>query len=178
MKQKLFYLIILLAVSSPLFSQVSVIKTIGKNAENYKLGWGVFLNYGIPVSETGNQSIMIELLDLGYFAAKDKTIIDSKGYVSVKAGYRYIFSQESSTGIFIEPQLGYGRVIVTTNPESTYKDGLALAFETGYTLEVGERGNHLNFGIKYENNLPGHALNLQSIGLRFSYSFGMFRRRN
>lgn len=178
MKLKFISLFAFLLIGSSVFSQISVLKTIGKDADKYKLGWGVFLYYSIPLNEVGNQSLMLELLDFGYFSPKDKTTTDSKGYVSVKAGYRYIFSAESSTGIYIEPQAGYGRVIVTTDPETTYKDGLALAIETGYTLEVGERGNHLNFGIKYENNLPGNALNLQTIGLRFSYSFGLFRRRN
>ena len=101
----------------------------------------------------------------------------SKLYISIKGGYRYIFS-DSRTGVYVEPAIGYGRVaeINEDQAETTYGDGLALAFETGYSLEVGQRGHVFCVGIKYESDRGGSKLN--SVGLRLSYAFNMFRRRS
>ena len=135
--RKIFFLLVLLLTAS-LFahSQLAIVKMIGKNSGQNKIGFGVFGNYDIPLNDIGNKSLMIELLDLSFFPGKE---INSegddiaRGYISVKLGYRKIFSQESKTGFFIEPQLGYCRVIFVDSrqPESTYGDGFAAAIETG-----------------------------------------------
>src|SRR6188508_5617 len=114
--RKIFFLLVLLLTAS-LFahSQLAVVKMIGKNSGQNKIGFGVFGNYDIPLNDIGNKSLMIELLDLSFFPGKE---INSegddiaRGYISVKLGYRKIFSQESKTGFFVEPQLGYCRVVV------------------------------------------------------------------
>jgi hypothetical protein len=85
------------------------------------------------------------------------------------------------TGIYIEPQAGFGRVIGSNHanaPGNHYSDGLALALETGYSLEVAESGNTLNFGLKYEADMAGSNYTANSIGFRVSYSFHLFRQRD
>jgi hypothetical protein len=53
--------------------------------------------------------------------------------------YFFIFLQKTRTGFYVEPQLGYVRVVHVDVQwtEGKYGDGVAAAFETGYSLEVG-----------------------------------------
>ncbi len=120
---------------------------------------------------------MIELMDFIFFPQKDNDIHSVIGYISIKLGYKHIFSQETKTGFYIEPSLGYCRVVNSEGSEGTYKDGVAIAGEAGYTLEVGQRGNNLNFGLKYETDRAGTNHTVNSVGLRLSYSFHLFRKR-
>jgi hypothetical protein len=155
-----------------------MVKMVGKNAKNFKLGFGAFTYWDIPVNEIGNRSLRIELLDFAYFPAKTNDQGISMAYVSIKLGYRYIFSAETKTGFYVEPQVGYCRVVVAGDaPQAAYGDGVAAAAEFGYTLEVGERGNSLNFGLKYEADMAGANYKISSVGLRLSYSFHMFGKR-
>jgi hypothetical protein len=182
MRKIFFLLVLVLTASLSAHSQLAVVKMIGKNSDQNKLGFGVFGNYDIPLNDIGNKSLMIELLDLSFFPGKE---INSegddiaRGYISIKLGYRKIFSEESKTGFFVEPQVGYCRVVVVDSrePETKYGDGIAAAFETGYSLETGERGNALLFGLKYEADMAGKDLSIQSIGFRVSYSFAFLRRK-
>ncbi len=180
MKKSLLLFVFMGVVLVTAHSQLAVAKMIGKNSDQNKIGFGVFTNYDFALNDIGNQSLMVELLDLGFFPGKE---INSegddiaRGYLSVKLGYRKIFNQESKTGFFIEPQLGYCRVIVVDSrlPEAQHGDGFAAALETGYSLEVGERGNAVLFGLKYEADMAGKDFTLQSIGFRISYSFSWLR---
>jgi hypothetical protein len=171
--RKLFCLFLLLSTTHFLAnSQLAVLKTIGKNSKQNKLGYGLFGNYDIPLNAIGNQSLMIELLDIAFFPGKeinDQGDDIARGYVSVKLGYRKIFSEESKTGFFIEPQLGYCRVVVVD-------DRLPDAIEGGYSIEVGERGNAVLVGLKYEADMAGSEHTMQAIGFRISYSFGWLRK--
>jgi hypothetical protein len=159
-------------------SQVMVSKLVGKNSENSKLGYGVFLFYDFPLNDEGNRSIRLELLDFAYFPKKDENVNSILGYLSIKLGYKYVFS-ETKTGFYLEPQAGYCRTVLddVTQEEAIAGDGLALAMEGGYSLEVGERGNTINFGLKYEKAMSGATTSISSVGFRVSYSFGMFKRR-
>jgi len=162
-------------------SQLAVLKMVGKNAGNHTLGFGVFANYDIPLNDIGNQSLMIELLDFGYFPDKTpESSVEkiSRGYLSIKLGFRKIFSEESKTGFFVEPQIGYCRVVVVSDQEleARHADGLAAALETGYSLEVGERGNAFVFGLKYEADMAGSNYVIQAIGLRVGFNFLIYGR--
>lgn len=177
--KKMLLLIICIFLGYISFGQLMIIKSLGKNSNNSQLGYGTFVYYDIPLNDEGNKSVRIELLDFAYFPPKNPNIISTIGYLSIKAGYKKIFS-ESKTGFYIEPQAGYCRVVTyrkSTSTEKTYGDGIALALETGYSLEVGQRGNTLNFGLKYESDLAGADYSAQTLGLRFSYSFHLFRRK-
>jgi len=179
--KKITFLLLLFTVFHSAHSQLEVLKMIGKNSKQNKLGYGLFGNYDIPLNEVGNKSLMIELLDIAFFPGKeidDQGDEIARGYVSVKLGYRKIFSEDSKTGFFIEPQLGYCRVIFVDDrlPDATYGDGFAAAFETGYSIEVGQRGNSVLFGLKYEADMAGSEHTMQAIGFRVSYSFSFLRR--
>ena len=180
--KELFLFLFFIGTFSPsLHSQIAILKMVGKNANNHKLGFGIFAYYDIPLNEVGNQSLMIELLDFAYFPGKTPDLSSdkiSRGYVSIKLGYRKIFSEESKTGFFVEPQLGYCRVIVVSDqePDARYGDGVAAALEAGYSLDVGQRGNTFVFGLKYEADLAGKDYTIHAIGFRVSYSFTFLRR--
>lgn len=173
--KKFFFLIFLdVIISSSLHSQLAVLKMVGKNANNYSAGIGVFAWYDIPLNEAGNKSFMLEILDLGYFIAKKNYPGKDRAYLSIKVGYRYIFSEETKTGFYIEPQAGYCRVALGNG---SYGDGFAVAAEAGYSLEVGQNGNTMVFGLKYEADVAGTDKTIQAVGLRVGYSFHLFRKR-
>lgn len=158
-----------------------VSKLIGKDSEKYGLGYGLFSYIDIPTVHD-NQSLRIELLDVALFPTKGENLFKTyegiKGYVSIKLGYKYVFS-ETQTGFYLLPSAGYTRVIFThaNSDETTYGNGIAGALEGGYTLEVGQSGHSISLGTKYEYNRGNAEHTLQSVGLRLSYAFGMFRRR-
>jgi hypothetical protein len=157
--------------------QVMVSKFLGPNAKYAQLGWGIFAYYELPLHHE-NESIRIELLDFAFWPSKNSDSNFVIGYLSIKAGYKYVFS-ETNAGFYIEPQAGWCRVVNSNNTQtlgSGYGDGLALALEGGYCLAVGRRDNTLNFGIKYESDLAGSVYNANSIGFRVSLSYHLFRR--
>lgn len=161
-------------------AQLMISKVVGKNADKYKLGYGIFSFYDFPVGEVGNNSVRLELFDAAVFPSKSQGWDSLTGYVSIKLGFKHIFSSETTTGFYVEPQIGYGRVVSgETGPnDANYGDGIAAALEAGYTVEVGQRGQHLNFGVKYETIKADKEHTISSVGLRFSYEFNMFRRKS
>ena len=157
-----------------LSGQVSVMKIVGKNAEGYKAGTGIFYSFDLPVNPVENNSVIIELFDFGNFSVKNNSGKEPTAYLSVKAGFRHIFSAEGKTGLFIEPQAGY---CWTTSDKSysSIQGGLALAIVTGYSLEVGFSGNSLLFGLKYETDLPGSNQQISTVGFRFAFNYSFKR---
>jgi hypothetical protein len=110
----------------------------------------------------------------GMRAAWSNTDIDGViGYLSVKAGYRHVFSEESKTGFYLQPSAGYGSVITSYDDKAL--PGLALAIEGGYSIEVGQNSNDLLIGLKYESDLA--KTSASSIALRFAYNFHLGRKR-
>lgn len=161
-------------------AQLALSKMLGKDADKYRLGYGLFTFFNFPL-QNENQSIRLELMDLAYFRGKDGngfTTGSARAYLSVKLGYKHVFS-ETKTGFYLEPAAGYCRVVYTTEGEdATHGDGLAMAMEGGYSLEVGQRGHVINLGIKYESDRGGKSHVINSVGLRLSYEFNMFRNKN
>lgn len=152
-------------------SQLMVTKLVGKNSGNLALGFGLFAFLDFPIGNGENNSFRIELMDLAYYPQINSSINNPIGYISVKLGYKHVFS-ETQSGFYIEPQAGYCRVVVSNQPSSTergYGDGIAVAFETGYGIGVGENGNAINIGIKQESDLAGPEYTANSIGFRISY---------
>jgi hypothetical protein len=182
MSKRCLLFILFLGLISFTQGQIMVTKLLGKNANQSNLGFGVFLFYDFPLSGSENQSLRIELLDFGYYSTKnDTTAVDPIGYLSIKLGYKYVFS-ETKTGFYVEPQAGYCRV-VSNDPNNwqtgtSYGDGLALALEAGYSLEVGNRGHVINFGLKFERDIAGTPNTISSLGFRFSYQFNLFSRKD
>lgn len=167
-------------LSSHTNAQLMVSKLVGKDAANYGLGYGLFSYLDFPLANE-NQSFRIELMDLAFFPSKGETVFSSttgsKGYISIKLGYKYVFS-ETQAGFYLIPSAGYCRTVLTQEGKDvSYADGMAGALEAGYSFEVGQNGHTINFGLKYEYD-HGNATNIvQSVGLRTSYAFGLFRKR-
>ena len=172
MKKIVLCVLVAVTCSLSLHAQLALAKVVGKNADNYKLGYGLFSYYDIPLNDIGNQSARIEILDVAYFPSKTQEV-PSKGYVSIKLGYKNIFS-ETKTGFYLEPQVGYCRV---ADGDGNYGDGVAAAAEVGYSLEVGQNGHTFNFGVKYETDRAGKENTMSSVDFRFSFSFNLFRQR-
>ncbi len=83
-------------------AQIQIAKLIGKNSNDFKLGYGGYLKFSYPVSEGVDVT-----LEAG------ATIFQMKEYpeygwaiIPIKAGYRYTLNQ-TGTGLYIEPQVGY-----------------------------------------------------------------------
>lgn len=180
LKRTVLFVFLFCSIVSSIHSQLAVSKMIGKNSKNSTVGFGVFAYWDIPVNDIGNRSVMIELMDLAFYPQRHSEINSVIGYLSIKAGYKYIFSDESKTGFYVEPSVGYCRVVSSEDaPDggALYGDGVAFAAEGGYSLEVGQNGNNLNFGLKYETDRAGAKTSLSSVAFRFSFSFHLLRRR-
>lgn len=153
---------------------------LGKDADRFRMGYALFWYADIPLNEEENQAVRLELLDLAYFPGKDGDGFvhgGNRAFLSIKLGYKKIFS-ESKTGFYLVPAVGYCRVVYTPDGgESTYGDGVAAALEGGYSLEVGQRGQTLCLGLKFEHDRASRDHTLSSLAMRLSYSFQMFRRK-
>ena len=153
-----------------LSAQVSVVKIVGKNAAGYKPGTGIFYSLDLPVNQLENNSVIFELFDFANFFVKNNSGKEPTAYLSVKGGFRHIFSSEGKTGFFIEPQAGYCW-IKSDESYLNIQGGLALAMVTGYSQEVGFSGNSLVVGFKYEMDLPGSDQQINTIGFRFAFNY-------
>lgn len=161
-------------------AQLSVAKLVGKDADKYGLGYGLFTYLDFPLA-SANQSIRIELADFAFFPSKGEsfftTTADAKAYLSIKLGYKYVFS-EAQAGFYLEPSAGYCRVVdVREGQDATYGDGISAALEGGYTLLIGQNGHSINFGLKYETDRGGTGYVLSTVGFRVSYAFNLFRKK-
>jgi hypothetical protein len=159
-------------------AQLMVTKLVGKDADRFGLGYGLFCFFDIP-SSMENRNFRIELMDLGMYPLKGEkfftTTADFKAYISIKIGYRYVFS-ETKTGFYFVPSAGYARVVdIKEGQDPTHGNGVAAALEGGYSLEVGEKGHALNLGVKYEYDYGNSTHILQSVGLRLAFAFNMAR---
>ena len=180
MKKIIVSLCLLCLYSYSAQSQIMVAKMVGKDASKYGLGYGLFTFLDFPLASE-NQSLRIELMDLAFFPSKGENIFtstaDAKGYISIKLGYKYVFS-ETQAGFYVIPSAGYCRTVtVTEGEDATHGDGIAAAVEGGYTLEVGQKGHSVNFGLKYEYDRGNATHTIQSVGFRVSYAFGLFKNR-
>jgi hypothetical protein len=156
-----------------------VSKILGKNGENSQPGYGFFTFLDFPLNNE-NTSIRLELLDMAYYPTKNSDIYSPIGYVSIKLGYKYVFS-EDQTGFYVEPSAGYCRVVnsgAENFANAAYSDGLAMALEGGYSLGVGQKDNTVNFALKYETDRAGTGFIINSIGFRVGISFHIFRRKD
>jgi hypothetical protein len=181
MIKRVLVLVFILACASGAKSQVMITKIVGKYASQSQLGWGLFAFYDFPLFQSENQSLRVELMDFGYFPTKIDSVAVPIGYLSIKAGYKYVFS-ETKTGFYLEPSVGYCRVVFNDpqdfQTQTSYGDGVAAALEAGYSLEVGQRGHQINFGLKYEADIAGTDHTIASVGFRVSYQFNLFKKKD
>lgn len=161
-------------------AQLMVSKLVGKDSKDFGIGFGLFASLDIPLA-SGHESVRIELGEFAYYPTKGDgffTAAEGKGYVSVKVGFKYVFS-ETQAGFYLLPSLGYGAVIIAKAGEEKARQyhGVAGAMEGGYSIAVGENEQTINLGLKYEYDYGNKNNIMQSIGFRVSYSFGFFGRR-
>ena len=138
-----FSFISLFAIASQ--AQIMVSKLVGKDASKYGLGYGVFTYLDFPLANQ-HSSVRLELLDLAIYPTKGDNLFtstkDMLGYISIKLGYKYVFS-ETQAGFYLLPSAGYCRVIfVGEGKNATYGDGIAGALEGGYA--AGSRAKRTN----------------------------------
>jgi hypothetical protein len=179
MKKYLLIFIISIGISSSAHSQLMVSKMLGKNADNSQLGYGLFTFLDFPLNNE-HTSVRLELLDMAYYPTKNADIYSPIGYLSIKLGYKYVFSEDQA-GFYLEPSAGYCRVVNSGAENFTnadYSDGIALAMEGGYSLAVGQKDNTVNFALKFENDNAGSGFVINSIGFRVGFSFHIFRRKD
>lgn len=175
--RKFIFLLLSIILCHSVSSQLSVLKLVGKNSKEHRIGFGAFYSIDIPIDETGTKCVILELIDFGYFPAKQSSYMDEAGYASFKIGYRYIFSEESKTGFYVEPQAGYGLTAIGNEDPEPGK-GFALAMIAGYSLEVGKGGNNFTFGLKYETCFANNDKELSSVGFRIAFSYRLFRKKD
>jgi hypothetical protein len=179
MKKYLLIFFIAFGFSTSSYSQLVVSKMLGKNADNSELGYGFFTFLDFPLN-TENTSIRLELLDVAYYPRKNSDVYSPIGYLSIKLGYKYVFS-EDQTGFYVEPSAGYCRVVnsgAENFANADYGDGIAMAMEGGYSLGVGQKDNTVNFALKYETDRAGSGYIINSIGFRVGISFHIFKRKD
>jgi hypothetical protein len=179
--KKIILLLISVFLLNAVFSQVSLYRMVGgKYAKEYKTGFGGFGSINIPLNEANNRVLTLDAFDFGFFFLKPTSDLEAEGgaFISFKAGYRYIFSEESITGFFVEPQAGFALIGVGPDYGQDLTKGLSLALNVGYSLEVGQRGNNFTFGLKYEADLANNDMSIHTVGLRVAYHFTLFGRKN
>jgi hypothetical protein len=182
MKKIFLVLSLLFGITSISSAQLVVSKMLGKDAKNYGTGFGIFAFLDFPLA-SGNKSIVIELVEFAYFPEKGGggffSAPSGKGYYSFKAGFKNYFS-EDGTGFYLQPSVGGAAVTLLkeNEPEADEAFGFAGALEGGYSFAVGQvSGRKINLGIKYEYIYAKETHQIQTLGLRLSYSFGLFRRK-
>jgi hypothetical protein len=152
-------------------AQLGVMKLIGNDTKNYKLGFGAFIKAGFPVSDASNVTLEI---GVNFFPSKDAG--EGTAMCPLKAGYRYTLNG-TGEGFYVEPQVGYNIYGVTSllddngnNVDLKYH-GVVLAAGAGYLFSIGNVPIDIN--LRYETVIAhGGSNNLVSLGITKSFSFG------
>ena len=154
-------------------AQVGVMKLIGNDTKDYKLGFGAFIKTGYPVSEGSNITleggINIFFLDDGYGSA------DGTAMCPLKVGYRYSLNK-TEQGFYIEPQAGFNLYGVTSLHDDNGNEidlkyhGAVFAAGTGYLFTAWNQPFDVN--LRYETVIAhGGSNNFISLGISRFISF-------
>lgn len=152
-------------------AQLGVMKLVGNDTKNYKLGFGAFIKAGVRVSDASNVTLEI---GVNYFPSKDAG--EGTAMCPLKAGYRYTLNG-TGEGFYVEPQVGYNIYGVTSlldangnNVDIKYH-GVVLAAGAGYLFSIGNVPFDIN--LRYETVIAhGGSNNLVSLGITKSFGFG------
>jgi hypothetical protein len=156
-------------------AQIEVDKLIGKNASNYGIGYGAFLQFAFPASDaadiTAEGGVVI-------FLEKDDAT-EGIAAVPVKLGYRYTLNGEGD-GFYVHPQIGYNvyggkSEDVNGYNQDTRFNGVMLSAGAGYIFYAGRTS--LDIGLRYET-IIAKGINVNYVGLRFAHSFSFGGRKN
>lgn len=153
------------------YSQIEVVKMVGKNSSEYSIGFGAALKFGYPVSEAASVTLEGGVV---FAPLKYSDFTQGIALVPIKLGYRYTLNGTGS-GIYIEPQAGYNVYGALTND---YVDenisGLEWAICTGYLFQPG-RKTQFEIGLRYESTYYSGGSS-SFIGLRFGTNLSFGRR--
>lgn len=127
MKNKILLAFFVL-ISYNSFAQIQISKLIGKNASQFKTGYGAFLKFGVPVSDAADVSLEI---GVNNFQLKADPAYGGITF-PIKVGYRYTLNK-TGTGFYLQPQAGYN--IIGYDPDDNKFKGLVLAAGAGYLFE-------------------------------------------
>lgn len=165
----------LLFVALCVSAQIEVIKIADKEAKEYKLGFGAFLRFSLPVSEADYLSVE----GGAKFIPQKEYSDEGMAVIPLKVGYRYTVNR-SGTGLYVEPQLGYNAYGVKSvyngyNYDDVKFNGVIGSFGAGYLFQPGNK-IQFDLGIYYESIFYKGGPT-QYIGLRLSHNF-LFGQRS
>ncbi|HTB25175.1 MAG TPA: hypothetical protein VK711_07380 [Puia sp.] len=153
-------------------AQLGIMKMVGKNTNNYSLGFGAYVKGIFSVSQASDVTLE---LGANLFFLNDGGSGDGTALIPIKAGYRYSLNG-TGLGFYVEPQIGYNIYGVTSaNVDGTTENltfhGVVLAAGTGYLFLIGNTPLDLN--LHYETIIDhGGSDNYISLGLSFYLHFG------
>ena len=142
---------------------------VGKNTKEYKLGAGVYLKAGYPVSEADDITFEAGCY---IFSLYDNDYTFATVMVPAKFGYRYTLNRNGD-GFYIEPQAGYnfyGLTSLDVNgyPKDFRYNGIVLGVSTGYLFTVWS--SPLDLNIHFETiKAKGGSNNYIRAGLVFPF---------
>ncbi len=153
-------------------AQLGVMKLVGNNTKDYSMGFGAFIKTGFPASEAADITFELSanIFPLQGYGNQYGTIM-----CPLITGYRYTLDR-SGQGFYVEPQIGYNLVGITSLPiEGNDVDlkyhGVVFGAGTGYLFTIGNAPFDLNF--RYETVIAhGGSNNLISLGISRFISFG------
>src|SRR4030095_7851184 len=85
------------------YSQIEVVKIVGKNSSEYNIGFGAALKFASPVSEAASITLAGGVV---FAPLKYSDFTQGIALIPIKLGYRHTVNGTGS-GIYIEPQAGY-----------------------------------------------------------------------
>ena len=152
-------------------AQLSVIKMVGSNTGNYNQGLGAYLKGAYSISNADDITLELGLYD---FKLNDGGVGDGTIILPLTAGYRYTLDR-SGSGFYIEPQVGYNLLGVTSLKVNGYTQninfkGVTFAGGTGYIFLLGSFPIDLN--LRYQTIKAQEAsYNTVSLGLTLGIRF-------
>lgn len=153
-------------------AQLGVMKLVGNNTKDYKLGFGAFIKTGFPVTDGSDVT-----LEIGADVfPMDNTFTYGTVMCPLKAGYRYTLDG-TGKGFYVEPQVGFNLYGVTSLQDKNGNDvnlkyhGVIFAAGTGYLFYISNISFDIN--LRYETVVAhGGSNNLVSLGISKSFGFG------
>ncbi len=152
-------------------AQLGVMKLVGKDTKDYKLGFGAFIKTGFPVLDGSDVTLEIGADFFPLAGGTEGTIM-----CPLKAGYRYTFNG-TGKGFYVEPQVGFNVYGITSLTDESGQDinlnyhGVILAAGTGYLFSLWN--TYFDVNLRYETVIAdGGSNNLVSLGISKFFSFG------
>ena len=153
-------------------AQLGVMRLVGKDTKDYKMGFGAFIKTGIPFSDAADITIEIgaDIFPL------DNEFVYGTIMCPLKVGYRYTLNG-TGEGFYVEPQVGFNIYGVTSLQDENGEDvnlkyhGVIFAAGTGYLFSIWNTPFDVN--LHYETVIAhGGSNNLISLGISKFISFG------